>query len=201
MTDTFTEYFGQRLSDIREALELKQANIGDALGCSNGAYSLYERNKRQPPLSVLHNLCSKFGVSIDYLLGCFAPSPDLFADRLKEVISKRPGKSLKDFTETFDLDAATEKLLVSGVCFPSAKTLKNLCSYLSCSADFLIGLSDSMEPPIGIPVHIAPVSIPLSDPDPLDLLDDDLRSKAEGYIDSLLEQQKERSQKLKGQEA
>lgn len=145
MADSLSEYFGTRLAAIRKALDLKQSSIGTALGCSNGAYSLYERNKREPTLPVLLNLCRKFGVSIDYLLGCFSPPPDLFADRLQDVLSRRSDKTLKEFAETFDLDPATEKLLVSGACFPSAKTLKNLCNYLNCSSDFLTGISDTLE--------------------------------------------------------
>lgn len=179
MTEIFSEHFGQRLADIREALELKQSDLGDALGCSNGAYSLYERNKRQPQLSVLYNLCSKFGVSIDYLLGCFSPFPNIFAERLKEAISRRPDKSLSEFTAAFDLNESAAKLFVSGACFPSAKTLKNLCNYLNCSADYLIGLSDSIDPPASIPVTIAPVSIPRPAPDPFEDLTPEQRSAIE----------------------
>ena len=157
MPECISEYFGKRLAAIRESLELKQSTIGDILGCSNGAYSLYERNKRQPSLSVLFNLCGEFGVSIDYLLGCFSPAPDVFAERLQDVLRARQKKSLKEFVNVFKLNEATEKLLISGRCFPNAKTLKNLCIYLDCSVDYLIGLSDSMEP--SVPVSIQPLSI------------------------------------------
>ena len=201
MTECLNEHFGQRIAAIREALELKQANIGDVLGCSNGAYSLYERNKRQPPLSVLFNLCEKFGVSIDYLLGCFSPFPDRFAERLKEVLRKREGKTLHEFAEVFDLDASTEKLLLSGKCFPSAKVLNNLCRYLNCSADYLIGLSDAMDQPTEFPISIGITAIPRQQDDPFADLDPDLRSKAEGYLDGLRDQQNARRQKTQSQEA
>lgn len=201
MTECLNEHFGQRLAAIREALELKQSNIGDALGCSNGAYSLYERNKRQPPLSVLFNLCEKFGVSIDYLIGCFSPFPDLFAERLKETLDRREGKTLHEFAEVFDLDSSTGKLLLSGKCFPSAKVLKNLCRYLNCSADYLIGLSDSMDPPNEVPISIGITTIPRQQDDPFADLDPDLRSKAEGYLDGLRDQQNARRQAPQNQEA
>ena len=176
MPEQLSEYFGARLAAIREALGLKQSEIGDKLGCSNGAYSLYERNKRQPTLSVLLNLCAEFGVSIDYLLGCLSPFPDLFAERLTEVLKKRPGKSLDEFVSAFDMDAATAKLLISGSCFPNAKTLKNLCNYLDCPSDYLIGLSDTMESPSGIPVHIATTTVPRSIPDPFEDLTQEQRT-------------------------
>lgn len=150
MPEQLSEYFGERLAAIREALDLKQSDIGDKLGCSNGAYSLYERNKRQPTLSVLLNLCSVFGVSLDYLFGCLSPSPDLFAERLQTALATHPDKSLEEFINDSGLEKSVEKLLLSGKCFPNAKILKNLCRYLNCSADYLIGLSDSQPQPSSI---------------------------------------------------
>lgn len=179
MPECISEYFGKRLAAIREALELKQSTIGDILGCSNGAYSLYERNKRQPSLSVLFNLCGEFGVSIDYLLGCFSPAPDVFAERLQDVLRTHPNKSLKEFVSVFEMNDAAEKLLISGRCFPNAKTLKNLCVYLNCSVDYLIGLSDTMDQSAQIPVHIAPSSIPR---DPFDDLTPDQRIVIENTL-------------------
>ena len=152
-------------------------------------------------LSVLFNLCEKFGVSIDYLLGCFSPFPDRFAERLKEVLRKREGKTLHEFAEVFDLDASTEKLLLSGKCFPSAKVLNNLCRYLNCSADYLIGLSDAMDQPTEFPISIGITAIPRQQDDPFADLDPDLRSKAEGYLDGLRDQQNARRQKTQSQEA
>lgn len=146
MDNQISVYFGKRLSAIREALELKQAAIGEILGCSLGAFSLYELNKRQPPLSVLFRLSDRFGVSIDYLLGCFTPFPEQFSDRLSEVLAERPEKSLTKFCALVDLDPSAAKLLISGRCFPNSKVLKSLCSYLNCSVDFLIGNSDCMVP-------------------------------------------------------
>ena len=185
MPEQLSEYFGARLAAIREALDLKQSDIGDKLGCSNGAYSLYERNKRQPTLSVLLNLCSVFGVSLDYLLGCLSPSPDLFSERLRTLLTMHPDKNLEDFAEEIGLDKSAAKLLVSGRCFPNAKVLKGLCRYLNCSADYLTGLSDMKPNPSSIGSFLN-TSTPR---DPLSELDPDLRSKAEGYIDSLRETQ------------
>lgn len=173
MPENISDYFGARLASIRDALDLKQSEIGEKLGCSNGAYSLYERNKRQPTLSVLLNLCSKFGVSIDYLLGYLSPSSDIFADRLRVALGKRSDKDLKEFVKDSGMDESAAKLLLSGACFPSAKVLKNLCEYLKCSSDFLIGLSDSIEPPVEVPVRITTSSIPREAPDPFDDLTPD----------------------------
>lgn len=136
------EYFGGRLAAIREATAMKQSEIGSILGCSNGAFSLYERNLRQPPLSVLLLLSDRFGVSIDYLLGCLTPRPDVFADRLSEQLAAHPDKCLDRFCELLFLHPAAARVIQSGVCFPNAKVVKELAGYLACSVDFLVGLSD-----------------------------------------------------------
>lgn len=136
------EYVGGRLAAIREATALKQSEIGTILGCSNGAYSLYERNLRQPPLSVILLMSDRFGVSIDYLLGCLTPQPHVFADRLSELLAAHPDKSLDRFCELLSLHPIAARVIPSGVCFPNSKVVKELSAYLGCSIDFLVGLSD-----------------------------------------------------------
>lgn len=61
--------FGSRLRSIREDLDLLQRDVASALRISSGAYSLYERNKREPSLSFIVDFCTHFNVSADYLLG------------------------------------------------------------------------------------------------------------------------------------
>lgn len=196
---------GSRLSAVREALGLKQSSIGDTVGCSNGAFSLYERNKRHPPLHVLYNLCELYGLSVDYLLGVFTPQPHVFAERLQNVLNKHPDKSLDEFCKIYDLDSATAGLLISGVAYPNTLVFNKLCIYFGCSADYLLGLSDTLQPAAEKNVAsqkkepeanaIASSSILGSLP-PRNLLSDmdsDLICQALSYIAYLNEQQKQRN--------
>lgn len=75
---------------------------------------------------------------------------------------------------------------------PSLSFVRNFCRAFGISADYLLGLSDVQH--AVPPVSVNSCSVPRN---PLDSLDPDLRSKAEGYIDSLREQQADRNAKQK----
>lgn len=59
---------GDRLRDLREARNLKQTDVADALSISNKILSSYERNISMPTIDNLKNLCEFYNVSADYLL-------------------------------------------------------------------------------------------------------------------------------------
>ncbi len=61
-------YF-QRLRDLREDKDLKQAEIADILGIQQTVYSRYERGMQNIPLEHLIHLADFYGVSTDYILG------------------------------------------------------------------------------------------------------------------------------------
>lgn len=180
--------FGARLCSARKSMDLNQITISNNLGCSNGAFSLYEKGRRQPSLNVLFDFCDKYGGSADYLLGCFSPPCFLFAERLSYALAAHSDKSLVEFCDLNELDHSAALLLCSGTHFPNAKIFANLCRYLDCSADYLIGLSDNMSGSSSF--SMSPSFVPRS---PLDDLDDDLRARAEGYIASLRDIQRERT--------
>lgn len=174
--------FGRRLASCRKAMGLQQSEICNILGCSNGAYSLYERSKRQPTLSVLFALTDQFGISLDFLFGCLTPFPNFFAERLKKIVTSDSNKSLKDFLETYELNEATSRLLLSGVCFPNSKVVNNLCEYFNCSADYLFGLSDISNP---TQVNIQPITMSR---DPFSDLTDEQRTVMETMLTAFRQQ-------------
>ena len=59
----------QRIRDLREDLDLSQAQVAKALNCSQQAYSNYELGQRDIPTAVLIRLAEFHRTSIDYLLG------------------------------------------------------------------------------------------------------------------------------------
>ena len=59
----------QRIRDLREDLDLSQAQIAKTLNCSQQAYSNYELGQRDIPTAVLIRLAEFHRTSIDYLLG------------------------------------------------------------------------------------------------------------------------------------
>ena len=61
-------YF-QRLKDMREDADLKQASIAKVLGIQQSVYSRYERGFQTIPLPLLIKLADFYDVSLDFLCG------------------------------------------------------------------------------------------------------------------------------------
>lgn len=61
--------YRNRLKDLREDRDLKQAALADYLQVHQTTYSDYELGKLNIPIAVLHKLADYYGTSIDYLLG------------------------------------------------------------------------------------------------------------------------------------
>lgn len=63
---------GERLRDKRIEAGYTQERLGNELGLSKSAISLYEHEKRNPNLETIIELMFLLGVSADYLLGADA---------------------------------------------------------------------------------------------------------------------------------
>lgn len=57
----------QRIRDLREDHDLKQADIADYLHISQRTYSHYETDSRSMPIEILQLLAIYYDTSIDYL--------------------------------------------------------------------------------------------------------------------------------------
>ncbi len=62
-------YYIQRLRDLREDNDLKQADIASLLQTTQPQYSRYENGDREIPVRHLITLADFYQVSIDYILG------------------------------------------------------------------------------------------------------------------------------------
>lgn len=58
-----------RLKDLREDRDLKQAEIAKELGISQRGYSHYETGDNNIPTNILIKLAYFYNTSIDYILG------------------------------------------------------------------------------------------------------------------------------------
>jgi transcriptional regulator with XRE-family HTH domain len=59
----------QRIRDLREDADLKQAEVAELLNCTQQAYSYYELGLRDIPTDVLIRLAKLHHTTTDYLLG------------------------------------------------------------------------------------------------------------------------------------
>ncbi|HBN13105.1 MAG TPA: transcriptional regulator [Clostridiales bacterium] len=60
---------GERLKELREDRGFTQKQLSERLGINSVTYLHYEKEQREPPLSLLADMAVFFGVSVDYLLG------------------------------------------------------------------------------------------------------------------------------------
>lgn len=124
----------------------------------------------------------------------------IFSKRLKDL-RKQKELSQKEYASLLGISSVTLSHYENGKREPDLDRLVSICTCLEVSSDYMLGLTNSISKPKEIPVSIASISVSRRTSNPLDDLDPDLRSKAEGYIDNLLEQQKERQKQAQIQEA
>jgi len=62
-------YFYQRLRDLREDMELTQAEVAKILGTAREQYNKYELGKQEIPFHHVITLAKYYNVTVDYLAG------------------------------------------------------------------------------------------------------------------------------------
>ena len=60
---------GKRLRELREENHYTQKKLAELLNMNSVTYLHYEKEQREPPLSVLADIAAFYNVSVDYLLG------------------------------------------------------------------------------------------------------------------------------------
>lgn len=75
----------KRLQQIRKEKGKTQAEVAEILGISYQAYAHYEKGRREPAPEQLIKLANFFGVSVDYLVGYDALTPEERAAGLRET--------------------------------------------------------------------------------------------------------------------
>ena len=61
--------FGERLKELRAAMNLSQMELSKATGLSQSAIAKWELAKTEPTASALITLSKFFGETVDYILG------------------------------------------------------------------------------------------------------------------------------------
>lgn len=61
--------FAKRLLELREKFKLKQIDLARVINASNSAICNYEKGRQIISTSFLFNICQKYKISADYLLG------------------------------------------------------------------------------------------------------------------------------------
>lgn len=79
------EQMGNRLRAMREALGLKKSEVADAIEIERTYWSRFEGGQRPLSFEVAARLCSRYGVTMDYLiLGRLNTLPLDLAEKIRE---------------------------------------------------------------------------------------------------------------------
>ncbi len=85
------ETLGSRLRKLRLQQGYTQKHVADVLNISEGSYSNYETDKRQPNYDMLRRIMDLYNVSAEYIFGQveypFVPSP--FEEEEEDMIMYR----------------------------------------------------------------------------------------------------------------
>lgn len=110
----------------------------------------------------------------------------IFIGRLVSL-RKEKGETQQQIADALSFSRTGYSSWEQGISQPSLEDLVKLCIHFGVSSDFLLGLSSTR-----IPQTTITLQSDMIQRNPLDDLDNDLRSKAEGYIESLRDIQRER---------
>ena len=87
--EMYPDRIGQRLALIREAFDLRPAEMADLLGIERTYWSRFEGGKRPVSDEVAYLLTERFGVTLDFLLlGKWDKLPFDVAEKLRAAASK-----------------------------------------------------------------------------------------------------------------
>lgn len=106
-TQRIRTIMGIRIRATREALNVGQTELADAIGHANSTQvCLWESGKRLPHIGIIYQLADVLGVSLDYLMGrADEPEPDFRAVRRNAMAA-----TVKAATEVFATTLAHELL-------------------------------------------------------------------------------------------
>ena len=62
-------FLGKNLKELRLEQGYTQKQVADMLNINSVTYLHYEKEQREPPLSLLADMAKLYEVSVDYLLG------------------------------------------------------------------------------------------------------------------------------------
>jgi len=95
---------GDRLKKLRKDNKLTQSEFGDLVGLKKSVVCLYERELRNPPIETIVNICEKFNVTSDYLMGIDEVSTIKTGDGYDRfIITKEEKAFLKELRSHKDL--------------------------------------------------------------------------------------------------
>ena len=155
MEDHGITMYGKRITELRKQQNLTQDELANLMGISCLTLSLYESEKREPNIEILHKFSTFFNVSIDYILGNEI-SEDIInnSNTVKlgnkiATLRKQKGLHQKDFASILNVSSSTIGMWETDKRQPNLDMIVKIAKYFNVTADFLL---DIYEDPSNIQV-------------------------------------------------
>ena len=144
------EKFHEKLKKLRKEKGFTQQEVADFFGITQGAYTQWEKGKRETTFENLSMLACMFNVSIDYLLSEYLEiskerllkfekeKKKMFPKRLKELRLQH-GLTQKELAEQIGIKRNTYSDWENGESKPNYEGLEKIADFFNVSLDWLVG--------------------------------------------------------------
>lgn len=113
---------GKRIKNVRKVLALQQTEFAKEIGISQSTISSYEKNLRNPPVSVLKQIADTYNINLDYLLN--DEEPILLNEKVENLkLPSDKAKFFDEFCKVYNLDECSKKSYRNIYCYPKTKDI------------------------------------------------------------------------------
>ena len=108
---------GNRIKNVRKVLALQQTEFAKEIGISQSTISSYEKNLRNPPVSVLKQIADIYNINLDYLLN--NEEPILLNEKVENLkLPSDKAKFFDEFCKVYNLDECSKKIIQEYLLLP-----------------------------------------------------------------------------------
>lgn len=108
---------GNRIKNVRKVLALQQTEFAKEIGISQSTISSYEKNLRNPPVSVLKQIADIYNINLDYLLN--DEEPILLNEKVENLkLPSDKAKFFDEFCKVYNLDECSKKIIQKYLLLP-----------------------------------------------------------------------------------
>lgn len=108
---------GNRIKNVRKVLALQQTEFAKEIGISQSTISSYEKNLRNPPVSVLKQIADIYNINLDYLLN--DEEPILLNEKVENLkLPSNKAKFFDEFCKVYNLDECSKKIIQEYLLLP-----------------------------------------------------------------------------------
>lgn len=113
----YNDNIGDRIKNVRKILSIQQTEFAKEVGVSQSTISSYEKNQRNPPISVLKVIADTYNINLDYLLN--NEEPILLNQKIDNIkLPSDKANFFEEFCKIYNLDDYSKKVIQEYLLLP-----------------------------------------------------------------------------------